>query len=60
LELVLYEALVKHLACVACGQGAWCRDMREGATVRTPSCAYRTHVHAPGECPGPGYMRKLS
>ena len=44
-------AVFKHLACVACAQGAWCRDMLEG-DENAGECAYRTHVHAPGGCPG--------
>jgi hypothetical protein len=40
----------QHLACVACGQGAWCRDFVGGPDAT--ACAYFTHVHAVGECPG--------
>ena len=25
------DAVFRHLACLACGQAAWCRDMLEGA-----------------------------
>ena len=44
-------AVFKHLACLACGQAAWCRDMLEGVEGQDAgACAYRTHVHGPGEC----------
>jgi hypothetical protein len=45
-----FEATFKHLASVACGQGAWCRDMVEGPGA--DACARLTHVHPVGECPG--------
>jgi len=44
------RAVFRHLACVACGQAAWCRDMREGEDPRL--CAHKAHTHAPGQCPG--------
>jgi hypothetical protein len=49
---VLPEEVDKHLACVACGQGAWCRDMVEGG-ADAAACARGTHMHAPGPCHGP-------
>jgi hypothetical protein len=47
---ILTHAVYMHIACVACGRGAWCRDMLEG-DEHADACSYRVHVHAPGECP---------
>jgi hypothetical protein len=50
--LTFHEAVFKHLACVACGQGAWCRDFPPLVDLEQGDrCSYRAHVHAPGECP---------
>jgi len=48
--VIFHEAVFKHLACVACGQGAWCRDMVEGGE-EADACSRATHMHAPGQCP---------
>lgn len=37
------DAIYQHLGCVACGDGAWCRDFVERPDAG--GCAYRTHVH---------------
>jgi hypothetical protein len=42
-----HSAVFRHLACVACGESAWCRDMRE--LPEGGACAYNAHVHAVGD-----------
>jgi hypothetical protein len=37
------EAQFQHLGCVACGDGAWCRDLVERPDAG--GCAYGAHVH---------------
>jgi predicted NBD/HSP70 family sugar kinase len=41
----------RMMGCVACVEGAWCRDFVEGGP-KARECARRTHVHTAGECPG--------
>jgi len=45
-------AVHQHLACVCCGEGAWCRDMVDGIGDAA-ACARDTHMHPPGPCIGP-------
>jgi hypothetical protein len=50
--LAFSEAVYQHLGCIACGQGAWCRDVEEHPECG--GCAYYCHVHEPRErCTGP-------
>jgi hypothetical protein len=51
------DAVHKHLACVVCGQGAWCRDL----VVRPDGvrCAYRAHRHPLEACDDPPAVGEL-
>jgi hypothetical protein len=43
-------AVHRHLACVECGAGAWCRDL--AIHPEADRCAYGAHKHPVGECVG--------
>ena len=43
------QATFRHLGCVQCVDGAWCRDF---ALEGDGQCAFRAHRHEVGKCPG--------